>query len=361
MYAVPIKTALITFPIVATLITIPFILWQYHKYGSVSKLRALIIYSFILYMMTIYFLVILPLPNPKTMTKPTTPMITLKPFAFITDFIKETSLNITNPTTYLKALKEPCFYVPVFNILITIPFGIYERYYFKKDAKTTSKNSFLLSLFFEVTQLTGLYFIYPYPYRLFDIDDLILNTLGGYLGFLLGALVLKILPSREDIDASSREEGKSVSGLRRIMVFLLDSFLYAIFLIETSIIFRKYFLIISFTIYFILIPLLSKGSTIGSEFLNIKFTSKNFLSLKVGIKALFLYGYYIMLPLWILKSTYLIGKQYNIEFPYSSYILIFTILSIILFYILNILKILRKKKIFYDKIFNIELVSTTNK
>ena len=31
--------------------------------------------------------------------------------------------------------------------------------------------SFLLSLFFEVTQLTGLYFLYPGSYRLFDVDD----------------------------------------------------------------------------------------------------------------------------------------------------------------------------------------------
>lgn len=62
-YLVPIKTALIIFPFLALLITLPYIIYEYHHYGSVNKLRTLIIYSFILYLMTIYFLVILPLPT----------------------------------------------------------------------------------------------------------------------------------------------------------------------------------------------------------------------------------------------------------------------------------------------------------
>ena len=39
-------------------------------------------------------------------------------------------------------------------------------------------------IFFEVTQLTGIFFIYPKAYRLFDVDDLLINTLGGILGFI---------------------------------------------------------------------------------------------------------------------------------------------------------------------------------
>ena len=62
-YLVPIKAALIIFPFLALLITLPYIIYEYHHYGSVNKLRTLIIYSFILYLMTIYFLVILPLPT----------------------------------------------------------------------------------------------------------------------------------------------------------------------------------------------------------------------------------------------------------------------------------------------------------
>ena len=60
-YIESIKTALCVFPVIAFLFTIPFILSQYHKYGSIHKLRVFIVYSFILYMITVYFLVILHL------------------------------------------------------------------------------------------------------------------------------------------------------------------------------------------------------------------------------------------------------------------------------------------------------------
>lgn len=51
------------FPFIAALVTFPYALHQYHKYGSVYKYRTLIIYSFILYMMIVFFMVSLPLPE----------------------------------------------------------------------------------------------------------------------------------------------------------------------------------------------------------------------------------------------------------------------------------------------------------
>ena len=63
VYIENIKTALLFFPLIAFLFTIPFMLIQYHKYGAINKFRTLIVYSFILYIITVYFLVILPLPT----------------------------------------------------------------------------------------------------------------------------------------------------------------------------------------------------------------------------------------------------------------------------------------------------------
>nr|WP_255569844.1 VanZ family protein [Actibacterium sp. 188UL27-1] len=42
-----------------------------------------------------------------------------------------------------------------------------------------------LSLIIELSQVTGLWGVYPCPYRTFDITDLILNPLGVVLGFAL--------------------------------------------------------------------------------------------------------------------------------------------------------------------------------
>ena len=224
-YLIPIKTAVLIFPLIALLFTIPFILHQYHKYGSINKWRVLIIYSFILYLITIYFLVILPLPNPDEVIYQEN-MVNLIPFSFITDFISESSIVWNDPNTYLQILKEPCFYTVILNIFMTIPFGMYLRYYFKCSLKKTVFCSFFLSLFFEITQLTGLYHIYKYPYRIFDVDDLLMNTLGGFLGFYLMGLFSKRLPTRDKIDEMAILNGTKVSGLRRITLFCLDLFIY---------------------------------------------------------------------------------------------------------------------------------------
>ena len=149
-YLSTLKTAFLLFPFVAFIVTIPFILIEYHKYGSISKIRVLIIYSFILYLMAIYFLVILPLPSRDDVIKLTSPKTQLIPFSFVIDFIKETPLIITNPRTYIKALCHSSFYTVFYNILMTIPFGMYLRYYFKVNLRRTIKYSFFLSLFFEL-------------------------------------------------------------------------------------------------------------------------------------------------------------------------------------------------------------------
>lgn len=81
--------------------------------------------------------------------------------------------------------KEPSIHAAaqvIFNIMMTIPFGAYFKYYHKMNMKKIVLISFALTLFIEIGQLTGLFFTYPGSYRLCDVDDLICNTLGGIIG-----------------------------------------------------------------------------------------------------------------------------------------------------------------------------------
>ena len=357
-YLTAIKTAIFVFPFIAFFFTIPFILHQYHKYGSIHKWRVLIVYSFILYMITIYFLVILPLPKRSEVVVGQN-MVRLIPFGFVTDFLKETSFVWNDVSTYFKALTEPCVYVVVFNILMTVPFGMYMRYYFKMSFKKTIWYSFLLSLFFELTQLSGLYFIYPAPYRLFDVDDLILNTTGGALGYFLTGLFTKILPSRDEIDAESIEIGKSVSGLRRVTVFFLDTFLYLFFYTILKIFFSiPYLVFLFFLVYFVFYPYFSKGYTIGSRFLNLKLEGTHLSLIRLFGRIVFLYAYYVGLPILFLfgmASLYFALSLTTIEALY--YLLIVGIL-VVLFYAGHILWLMKKRRIFYDSFFKIAYVST---
>lgn len=357
-YIESIKTALFVFPVIAFLFTIPFILSQYHKYGSIHKLRVFIVYSFILYMITVYFLVILPLPKLSEVTNKMTDMMQLVPFSFIGDFIQETSFVITNPNTYLKALKEPCFYTVIFNVFMTVPFGMYLRYYFKCNLKKVIVFSFLLSLLFEITQLTGLYFIYPGPYRLFDVDDLIVNTLGGVLGYYLMGFFRKLLPSREKIDEDSYQAGEVVSGLRRITIFSLDFFLFTFITFIFCFFFHgsstKY---ICFVVYYGLIPWILHGRTIGSKFLNVKFEYPNYSFFRNLFRTIFLYLYYFCLPcLSVFGFLFLV--QF-LELSVTQNIIMCLVYAFLFFnfYFINVVVLFAKKRNFYDRLFKVKYKS----
>lgn len=146
------------------------------------------------------------------MTGPRTQLI---PFHFICDILKESHFVASDPGSWFSLIINRAFFQVLFNVVMTVPFGVYLRYYFGCHLKKTLLLSFLLSLFFELTQLSGLYFIYPRNYRLFDVDDLMANTLGGVLGYLLVGPFLKILPTRREIDEASFRRGREVSLARK--------------------------------------------------------------------------------------------------------------------------------------------------
>ena len=220
IYKEVIIQAVIIFPVVAALFTMPYMLYNYHKYGSVLSMRILIVYSFILYLLCAYFLVILPLPSMEEVAAMTGPRAQLVPFQFVQDIIKESHAHIADPVSWLTLINNRALFQVIFNIAMTVPFGVYLRYYFRCSLRKTAVLSFLLSLFFELTQVTGLYFIYPRGYRLFDVDDLIANTLGGLAGYFVAAPFLKFLPTRAELDQASFRRGKEVSLLRRLLALL---------------------------------------------------------------------------------------------------------------------------------------------
>lgn len=275
-YLFPIETALVVFPILAVALTVPYVLYNYHRYGSVSLMRSILFFSFIFYLLCAYFLVILPLPDPATVAAKKGPFTQLTPFTFVREFFQYTSLNLARPSTYLKALAEPVVTQPVFNLLLTLPFGVYLSYYFGKNLKKTLLYTFLLSLFFEVTQLTGLYGVYARPYRLFDVDDLMLNTAGGALGYLMGVHLPKILPSRRRIDEQSRLRSAQVGYLRRFVAACIDvplcmglSLLLGILLGADSPLRTP----AAFFLYFVGLQILTGGRTPGKLFVRIRVSS----------------------------------------------------------------------------------------
>ena len=89
-------------------------------------------------------------------------------------------------------LANPNVVMFIFNIALLFPFGVYLRRWFGRGVITTVLLGFALSLTFEVTQLTANFGIYPCTYRQFNVDDLMANTTGALLGWLLAPLIVFI-------------------------------------------------------------------------------------------------------------------------------------------------------------------------
>ena len=124
-YIGPISTAMWVFPFVALLFTVPYVLSSYHRYGAVLFFRALVVYSFIFYLMCVYFLAILPLPSIEEVARETKPWAQLKPFAGLQSALAEAGFRAGDPQTWLRVLGTDSFFYLAANVAMLFPLGIY--------------------------------------------------------------------------------------------------------------------------------------------------------------------------------------------------------------------------------------------
>lgn len=184
-----------SFPLFAVLFTLPIVAVTLMKYKSVNFVRIGINYAMLLYFLCVIALVIFPLPSAELAASLSTYDIQLVPFRFVADIVNESPFILSNPSTYLPTVFHQAVLQVVLNILMTIPFGMFLRYYCGCSGKKVVLLTCLLSLAIEITQFTGLYGIYNGSYRLCDVDDLMTNTLGGYLGYRFIYSAERFLPS----------------------------------------------------------------------------------------------------------------------------------------------------------------------
>ncbi len=141
--------------------------------------RYLLTEAFLLYMTFLFAMVFLPLPTFSEAES-------LKRNAQIIPFYAVYDLFTNFSVCALLGL--------VFNIVMTVPFGVFLNLLFGLSKKDALLIGLLLTLFIEVGQYTGLFFLFKGSYRLFDADDILTNVLGCGLGFLF-ANKLRVLIS----------------------------------------------------------------------------------------------------------------------------------------------------------------------
>ena len=326
-----IKTALFVFPIVAFVLLIPYMIYQYYKYSSLSFLRSLIVYSFIFYLITICFLVMLPLRSRAYVAQMTTPYMDLRVFGFVTDLRELGLFNVYDMNSLFKLISNDRFMEPLLNVMLLVPFGVYLRYYFKRTWYETIVLSLALSLTFELTQLSGLFGFYSRPHRLFQVDDLILNTLGGLLGYMMTPMFVFMFPSRDELDESSMAKHEHISIVRKSIALLIDWTLllasgiiglklmgYSLklnFLINNPLKYIKlllmnqriYFVTIALVIiFFVLLPYIFNGRTLGKSLVKIRLQnidSEGVSFFRLLLRSALFYSF-INIYYWVLVSFF---------------------------------------------------------
>lgn len=374
-YLETIKQAAISFPAIAIIFTIPYLIYNYKKYGSIMSLRLWIIYSFILYMLITYCLIILPLPSAEKAQALRGHHLQLNPLNFIFDIIKNTKIDLNHPKSFLTIFNNWGFLTTIFNIFMTLPFGFYLRYYFQNNLKQVLIKTFLLSLFFELTQLSGLYFIYQGNYRLFDVDDLITNTLGGLLGFLLAGALIKFLPTRAEIDQKSYDRSQKISLLRRFIAMFFDIVASAIFSFTIGTILIKFFnfnnaipiSLLMVVLFLSLIATITDGRTPGFFMTNIKIIISKEVKQKNSFNrflhyfirfAVFILQYILAPYLILLFIHFLIDQEIITGDAIAIIVISFTLIYLLYLFISSII-VATKKPLFYERLSKTSLINTT--
>lgn len=274
-YLFPISYAFMAFPVAALFFTLPLLIVQYRRHGYINKIRALVLYLLLLYLLNAFFLVLLPLPDSRHNAAPSGSMLQFVPLQFIQDIMHNTQLTRSDPSSYLKVLGETDFLLAAFNVVLTVPFGMFLGYYFRTRWVVCIILSFALSLLFEITQITGIYGFFDHPYRIFDVDDMITNTLGGMIGFKLSLWISGLLPRIEKLDSQEDLSAKKVTYTRRALAFLLDSILLLAVTILLNLLSLRISLWAVSMVYFLSIPLFTGGRTFGKWVVRIRLRSED--------------------------------------------------------------------------------------
>lgn len=286
VYILPIKVAFIMFGIVGFLLIIPWLIYSYRKYGYFSLWASIVVYSFIFYMLSALFLVLLPLPSTRNtcaFQSQDTVYYSLVPFSFVRDTIKNSSIIWSQLGSYIQIFNQSAFWQAAFNFLLLLPFGVYLRYFFqeKRYWKRAFALGFTLSLFYEITQVTGIYGIYKCPYRIFDVDDLMLNSTGALFGFIIAPVLLALFPTKEKllVKAENIQKSHLVPMQSQLLAVLIDyiliklTFTFTVGLLTTSEFAEMVYTTVGFMVLYFVFPLLWGGKTIGTNMMRFKLSN----------------------------------------------------------------------------------------
>ena len=192
----------------AFVLVLPFVARSYRLRGSLGVGRAVTGLAFLVYALALVTYTLLPQPGVDAEFCAANTALAhpvWNPLEFVSDMRKFHTGLLSNP-----ALQQV-----VFNAVLFVPWGFFLRRLFGRGVGAAVATGFLVSLFIETTQLTGVWFLFQCPYRLFDTGDLVFNTLGAAVGAVLTRPAAVVA-------AADAAVPRPVTTGRRVLGMLLD-------------------------------------------------------------------------------------------------------------------------------------------
>ncbi len=213
----PALVAIATGAVLSVLLVVPFIAMQYRQWGTLSLGRLVLILAFMLYLIAIPMYTLLPtgIDVAALCAEGGGGTVLTRPFRFVDD-LREVA-RTSSPREFVAS---GTVQQVVFNVLLFVPLGIFLRKLSRFPWWAVIAAGVGTTLLVELTQLTGNWGLAPCPYRVFEVDDLILNTTGTVIGLLL-APVLDLWPGTQ-LDARDRERVRPINRRRRLIQVFCD-------------------------------------------------------------------------------------------------------------------------------------------
>ncbi|WP_086818656.1 VanZ family protein [Allokutzneria sp. NRRL B-24872] len=272
LYLQSIQTGLLYFLVAGVALLIPVVAFHYFRFGRVEPRRSFVLYAALLYALVVLALVFMPFPPVASVCKQGLQTTQWVPFQFIADIQAE--MTKRNLSGFGSAITSKSMLSFAFNVALFVPLGVLLRKAYGLKLQWVVVAGFLASLALEIIQVTGNLGIYPCPYRLLDVDDLMANTLGTALGGLIAPAALivpKVLPANE-----VRAQLDAVGLPRQIVAYGLDMFLFGLGLIisrlglDGSAANSLWAMLAIFVVIRIACPLLTDGYTPAGKLLKFK-------------------------------------------------------------------------------------------
>jgi len=131
---------------------------------------------------------------------------------------------------FVAAITSSAFAQVFFNVLLFVPYGFFLHQVTRWRAITVVIVGLATSLLIELTQGTAVFGRYACPYRLFDVDDLFLNTLGAAIGVLVSVAVARFAWSRPepvaDMNAPSIARRVLATGIDLGLMWVIAAILH---------------------------------------------------------------------------------------------------------------------------------------